>query len=114
MGKGTFKEHFKFHNFKEIFYCDMTRLRNTNLNTFIQCQYTTTILRSKNMGQSLFKKHSKFLIFSKSSTDMARRGTNNRWFSENIFEQKTTLGKKTMRPNNFRKCSRCHRFSELF
>ena len=41
----------------------MTRLRNTNLGVFIQCQYTRTILRNKNMGQSLIKELSKFLNF---------------------------------------------------
>ena len=41
----------------------MTRLKNTNLDVFIQCQHTRTILRNKNMGQSLFKKHSKFQNF---------------------------------------------------
>ena len=41
----------------------MTRLRNTNLGVFIQCRYTRTILKNKNMGQSLIKKHSKFLNF---------------------------------------------------
>ena len=50
MGQRSFKKHFKFHNFSEIFYYDMTRLRNTNLSVFIQCQYTRTILRNKNMG----------------------------------------------------------------
>ena len=60
MGQRNFKKPFEFHNFSEIFYCGMTRLRNTNLDVFIQCQYTRTILRNKNMGQSLFKKHSKF------------------------------------------------------
>ena len=45
----------KFQNFDEIFYCDMTRLANTNLGVFMQCQYTRTILRKKNMGQSLIK-----------------------------------------------------------
>ena len=69
MGERNFKKHFKFHNFSEIFYCGMTRLRNTNLSAFIQCQYKShwpfsrTILRNKNMGQSLFKKHSKFQNF---------------------------------------------------
>ena len=53
----------KFHNFSEIFYCGMTRLRNTNLNVFMKCQYTRTILTNKNMTQSLFKKHSKFQKF---------------------------------------------------
>ena len=44
----------------------MSRLRNMNLDVFIQCQYTRTILRNKNMGLSLFKKHSKFRKFDKS------------------------------------------------
>ena len=49
-------------NFKtEILCCGMTRLRNTNLDVFIQCQYTRTILRKENMGQSLIKKRPKFL-----------------------------------------------------
>ena len=63
MERRSFKKHFKFHNFSEIFYCGMTRLKNTNLSVFIQCKYTRTILRNKNMGQSLFKKHSKFQHF---------------------------------------------------
>ena len=63
MGQHNFKKHFKFHDFSEIIYCDMTRLRNTNLSAFIQCQYTTTILRGQNMGQSVFKKHSDFQNF---------------------------------------------------
>ena len=41
----------------------MTRLGNTNFSIFIQCQYLITILRNKNMGQSLFKKHSEFQKF---------------------------------------------------
>ena len=65
MGQSLFKKHSKFQNFDEIFYCGMTRLRNTNLGFFIQCQYSRTILRKKNKGQSLLKKHSKFLIFNK-------------------------------------------------
>ena len=89
MGQRSFKKHFKFHNFSEIFYCGMTRVRNTNLSVFIQCQYTETSLRSKNMGQSLFKKLSKFLIFDKVFyCDMAKRGKNNSKFLENIFTQK--------------------------
>ena len=38
----------------------MTRLKIKNVNAFIQCQYTRTILRKRNMGQSLFKEYSKF------------------------------------------------------
>ena len=47
------------------------------------------LFQEKKMGQSLFKKHSKFLIFNKVDYgDMAKRGTNNRKFLENIFTQK--------------------------
>ena len=63
MGQRNFKKPFEFHNFSEIFYCGMTRLKNMNIDVFMQCQYTISILRNKNMGQSLFKKHSKFLNF---------------------------------------------------
>ena len=34
MGQRNFRKHFKFHNFSEIFYCDMTRLRNANVSVF--------------------------------------------------------------------------------
>ena len=54
MGQRNFKKPFEFHSFSQIFYCNMNRLRNTNLGVFIQCQYTRTILRNKNMGQSLY------------------------------------------------------------
>ena len=63
MGQSLFNKHSKFQKFDEIFYSGMTRLRNTNLDVFMQCQYTRTILRKKNVGQSLIKKHSKFLDF---------------------------------------------------
>ena len=62
MGQRNFKKP-EFQNFSEIFYCGMTRLKNKNLSVFVQCQYTRTILRNKNMGQSLFKKYSKFQKF---------------------------------------------------
>ena len=60
MRQRSFKKNFKFQNFSEIFYCAMAILRNTTLSVFVQCQYTRIILKNKNMGQSLFKKHSKF------------------------------------------------------
>ena len=89
MGQSLFRKQSKFQNFDEIFYCGMTRLRNTSLNVFIQCHYTRTISRKKNMGQSLFKKPSKFPIFNKVFyCDKAKRGTSNRKFLKNIFTQK--------------------------
>ena len=77
MGQRNFKRHFEFHNFSQIFYFGMTRLRNTSLDAFTKCQYIRFILRKKNMGQiwnmgivgkyrkymSLIKKYSKFLNF---------------------------------------------------
>ena len=63
MAQRSFKKFFKFHNFSEIFYYGRTRLGSTNLSVFIQCQYARIILRNKNMGQILFKKHSKFQKF---------------------------------------------------
>ena len=68
MGQSLFKKHSKFQNFDEIFYCGMTRLRNTNFDVFIQCQHTGTILRKKNMGQSLLKKYSRFQKFDEKYT----------------------------------------------
>ena len=63
MGQILFNKHSKFQSFDETFYCGMTKLRNTNLHVFIQCQHTRTILRNTNMGQSLFKKYSNFQKF---------------------------------------------------
>ena len=54
IGQSLLKKHSKIRNFDEIFYCGLTRLKNTNLDDFIQCQYTRAILRKKDMGQSLF------------------------------------------------------------
>ena len=89
MGKSLFHEHSKFQNFDEIFYCEMSRLRNTNLDVFMQCKYIQIISRKKHMGQSLFKKHWKFIIFNRVFyCDMAKHGPNNRNFLENVFTQK--------------------------
>ena len=130
MGQSLFNKHSKFQKFDEIFYCGMTRLRNTNLDVFIQCQYTRTILRNKNMGQSLFKKHSKFQNYDeifycgmtrhrssilkycglcRYTKDMKK---NHLKFQN--FNTKGALRKNIMRQVSFRKCSRCHRFSEIF
>ena len=48
MTQSLFEKHSKFQNFDEIFYCGKTRLRNTNLDVFIQCQHTRTILKNEN------------------------------------------------------------------
>ena len=63
MGELNFQKPFQFHSCVEIYYCSMTSLMNTNLGVFIQCQYTRAILKSKTMGQILFKKYSKFQKF---------------------------------------------------
>ena len=54
------KNNQNFENFDEMFYCAITRLKNTNLNVLIQYQHARIILRNENMGESLFKKYSKF------------------------------------------------------
>ena len=66
MGQSLFKKHSKFQNFDEIFYCGMTRLRNTKFG----CFYTMSVHKNhkKNIiiikkEQSLVKRHSKFLNF---------------------------------------------------
>ena len=86
MGQSLFKKHSKFQNLDEIFYCVLTSLRNTNLDVFIQCQYTRTILRKKNRGQSLFRKHSKFQnydeIFYSSMTRLRKPILNDRLFKK--------------------------------
>ena len=63
MAQHNFRKPFDFHNFSEIFYCGMIRLRNMNLSVIMQCQYVRNILRNKNMVQSLFRKHPKFQNF---------------------------------------------------
>ena len=62
MRQRNFKS-FEFSSFSGLFYCGITRLTNTCLGVFIQFQHTGPILRNKNMGQILFKKHSKFQNF---------------------------------------------------
>ena len=42
MEQRNFKKHFKLHNFSEIFYCDMSRLKTTNL----KCFYTMSIYKN--------------------------------------------------------------------
>ena len=59
----NFKKPFEFKSFNQIFYFGLTRLRNTNLGVFMHRQYTRTILRRKNMRQSLSKDNSKFQKF---------------------------------------------------
>ena len=63
MEQHNYKKPFEYHNFSEIFYCDMTRFRNTNLDVFIQCLPTRKILRKENTKQSLFNKYVNFQNF---------------------------------------------------
>ena len=95
MRQSLFKKHLKFQNFDEISYCGITRFRNKSLDVFIQCQYTRTISRKRNMGPSLFKKHAKFLIFNKVfDCNLAKLVTNNRKFLESTFTQELLLERK--------------------
>ena len=85
----------------------MTRLRYTNVGVFIQCQYTKTILRNKNIGQSLFKKYSK----SKNFKEILYFGmTRFRSVKLGGFKQfqniKTNLKKKRIGENRFKKLSK--------
>ena len=111
----NFKKHFKFHNFQEICYCGMTRLRNTKFRIFIQGQYKRIILRNKNMGQSLFKKHLKFQnfdgIFHSGMTRLRNK-------SLNVFVQcqytKTILrNKKKKGQSLFKKHPKFRKFDEI-
>ena len=56
MGKRNFKKTFEFHNLSEIFYCGMTRLRNTNLGDLYNVNTQEPFYKIESMGQSLFKK----------------------------------------------------------
>ena len=64
MGQRNFKKPFEFHNFSEIFYCGMTRLRNTKLNYCGLRRYVKSIKPKKVVRQNLFKNHLKFQNFS--------------------------------------------------
>ena len=82
----------------------MTRLRNTNLGVFRQRQYTRTIARKKNMGQNLFKEHSKF---QKIDEIFYCGKTRCRKVKLGVFKEyentKTILKKKKMGQNRFKK-----------
>ena len=65
MRQRYFKKSFEFHNFSEIFYCSMTRLRKTSLGVFIQCQCTRTILRNKSMDRVCLRNIQNFKILMK-------------------------------------------------
>ena len=73
----------------------MIRLRNTDLDVLVKCQYTRTILTKKNMGGSLFKKQSKLQYPIKFFTVTRTKAcTNNRKLLENIFTQKLLQERK--------------------
>ena len=90
----------------------MSRLRNMNLDVFIQCQYTRTILRNKNMGQSLCKKHSKFQKFDEIVyCGMTRFRNVKLGVFRQYWNRKTILKKKNMGQNCCKKLSKfqkCH------
>ena len=85
------KKHSKFLNFDEIFYCGITRHRNSILIYCGLCRYVKAIKSKKVVRQSLFKNHKvlKFLYSIKFfTTTWSNAGTNNRKLLENIFTQK--------------------------
>ena len=99
---------FEFHNFSEIFYCGMTRLRNTSLGVFIQCQYTRTILRNKNLRQNLFKKHSKL----QNLDEICCCGMT--WPRNTNLDVFIQLRQKNMGQSLFKKHSKFLNFDEIF
>ena len=114
MGQGNFKKLFEFHNFSEIFYSGINRIRNTSLGVFIQCQYTRTILRNKSIGQNLFKKHSKFQHFDEIFYCGMTRFRNT---SLGVFIQyqhtRAILRNENMGQSLFKKYSKFHKFNEI-
>ena len=82
MGQRSFKKYFKSYNFSEIFYCGMTMLRNTNLDVFMQCQYTRTISRKKICEIVCLTNIQNFLLW------YGQTWYKNRKFLENVFTQK--------------------------
>ena len=111
MGQRNFKKPFEFRSVSEIFPCGMTRLRNTSLGVFMECQYTRTILRNENVGQSLFKKYSKFQKFYEILYCGMARFRN---VKLGVFRQyqntKTVLKKKNMGQNPFKNFSKFQKF----
>ena len=82
----------------------MTRLRNTNLGVFIQCQFTKSILRNKNTGQSLFKKHSKFQKFDEILYCRMTRSKNVKLGVYGQYQNTKTISEnKNMGHNRFKK-----------
>ena len=114
-GQRNFRKYFKFHNFSEIFYCGMTRHRNTNLSVFMQCQYTRNILRKTNMGQSPFKKHSKFQNFDEIFyCGMTKLSNKNLDICIQCLHPRTILRKKNVGQDLFKKRSTFLKFIKVF
>ena len=76
----------------------------------MQCQYTRTTFRNKNMGQSLFKKHSKFKKFDEILCCMTRFWNIELGVFGKYQNTKTILKKKNMRQNRFKKLSKFQKF----
>ena len=86
-------------------------LTNTYLGVFIQFQYTETILRNKNMGQSLFKKHSKFrwnILLWYDQTQERKFG-----YLYRMSAHKFILRNENMEQNLFKKYSKFQKFDEI-
>ena len=114
MGQRSFKKHFKFLNFSEIFYCGMTRLRNTNLSGLIECQYTRNILRNENMEQSLSKKHPNFQNFDEILYCGMTRIRNKNLDVFIQFQYTTISRKENMGQSPFKKHSNFLIFNKVF
>ena len=89
----------------------MTRLRNTNLDVFIQFQHTRTILRNENMRESLLKKYSKFQkIHEMLYCGMTRIKNVNLGVFRQYQNTKIISKKKNMGQNRFKKLSKFQKF----
>ena len=64
----------KFHNFDEIFYCGMARLKNLILNSCGLCRYGKAIKPKKVVRRSLFKNHLKSQSFNIQQSFLLWRG----------------------------------------
>ena len=111
MEQRKFKKPFEFNSFNEMFYCGMTRLRNTNLGVFVQQKHTRNILRNEIMGQGLFKKYSKFQKFDEILYCGMTRFRNVKLGDFRHYQNtKTVLKKKNKGQNRLKKLSKLQKF----
>ena len=77
------RKHSKFLNFDKIFYCGMTRLRNSILNYYSLCRYVKAVKPKKVIR--IFENHLKFQNF---NTQFLLQHSQTRAQIKNVFAQK--------------------------